>query len=57
MAAGILAPFALLGAVVGRPIGDRLGTDGFVLLAIGLLSAAGLYTVAGASIGLVTRLP
>jgi uncharacterized protein len=56
-AAGILAPFALLGGLVGRPIGDRLGSDGFALLAIALLTAAGLYTVAAASIGLVTRQP
>jgi hypothetical protein len=29
VAAGILAPIALLGGLVGRPIGDRIGTDGF----------------------------
>jgi len=57
IAAGMLVPFALLGGDAGRPIGDRLGTEGFALLAIGLLTAAGLYTVAGASIGLVTRQP
>jgi uncharacterized membrane protein YfcA len=45
VAAGILAPFALLGGLVGRPIGDRLGSDGFALLTIALLTAAGLYTV------------
>ena len=54
-AAGILAPFALLGGLVGRPIGDRLGSDGFALLAIALLTVAGLYTVTAAGVGLVTR--
>ena len=57
VAAGILAPFALLGGLVGRPIGDRLGSDGFALLAITLLTAAGLYTVAAAGVGLLTRQP
>ncbi len=57
VAAGILAPFALLGGFVGRPIGDRIGSDGFALLAIALLTAAGLYTVAAAGIGLATRQP
>jgi uncharacterized membrane protein YfcA len=56
-AAGILAPFALLGGLVGRPIGDRLGSDGFAILAIALLAAAGLYTVVAAGIGLVARQP
>ncbi len=55
LAAGILAPFALLGGLVGRPIGDRLGSDGFALLAIALLAIAGLHTVAAASVGLVIR--
>jgi len=57
VAAGILVPFALLGGLVGRPIGDRLGSDRFALLAITLLTAAGLYTVAAAGVGLLTRLP
>jgi uncharacterized membrane protein YfcA len=57
LAAGILAPFALLGGVVGRPIGDRLGSDGFALLAIALLTVAGFYTAAAAGVGLVTRQP
>lgn len=57
VAAGILAPFALLGGLVGRPIGDRLGSDGFTLLAIALLTAAGFYTVAAAGVGLLTRQP
>lgn len=55
LAAGILAPVALLGGLAGRPIGDRLGTRGFALLAIALLAVAGLYTVAAASLGLITR--
>jgi uncharacterized membrane protein YfcA len=57
VAAGILAPFALLGGVAGRPIGDRLGSDGFAILAIALLAVAGLYTAAAAGVGLVTRQP
>jgi uncharacterized membrane protein YfcA len=57
MAAGILAPFALLGGLAGRPIGDRLGSDGFAILAIALLAGAGLYTVAAAGVGLVNRQP
>jgi uncharacterized membrane protein YfcA len=57
VAAGILAPFALLGGLAGRPIGDRLGSDGFALLAIALLTAAGLYTVAAAGVSLLTRQP
>lgn len=57
VAAGILAPFALLGGLVGRPIGDRLGSDGFTLLAIALLTAAGFYTVAAAGVGLLIRQP
>ena len=42
---------------VARSIGDRLGSDGFALLAITLLTAAGLYTVAAAGVGLLTRQP
>ena len=57
MAAGILAPFALLGGLFGKPIGDRIGSDGFAFLAIALLTVAGLYTVAAAGIGLITRQP
>jgi uncharacterized protein len=57
VAAGVLAPFALLGGFAGRPIGDRLGTDGFAILAIALLTVAGFYTVAAAGIGLITRQP
>ncbi len=55
--AGILAPFALLGGLTGRPIGDRLGSDGFAVLAIALLAVAGFYTLAAAGVGLITREP
>jgi len=56
-AAGILAPFALIGGLAGRPIGDRLGTEGFARLAIALLTVAGLYTTAAAGVALVARRP
>jgi uncharacterized membrane protein YfcA len=52
IAAGTLVPFAFLGGLAGRPIGDRLGAKGFTLLAIALLAAAGLYAIAGAVVGL-----
>ncbi|MGH7031273.1 MAG: TSUP family transporter, partial [Stellaceae bacterium] len=48
LAAGILIPFAVLGGLVGRPLGDRLGAEAFAALAIGVLAAAGLYTLAAA---------
>ena len=57
VAAGILAPFALLGGFAGKPIGDRIGGDGFAILAIALLTVAGLYTAVAACIGLVTSQP
>jgi uncharacterized membrane protein YfcA len=47
--AGILIPFATLGAVAGRPLGDRLSVDAFSRLAILLLAAAGLYTLAASA--------
>jgi uncharacterized protein len=47
--AGFLMPFALTGGFVGRPLGDRLGADAFAVLAIGLLGAAGLSTLAAAA--------
>lgn len=49
LSAGILIPFAFLGGLAGRPLGDRLGADAFAILAILLLGAAGLYTVAAAA--------
>ena len=52
--AGVLIPFAALGAIAGRPLGDRLGVRGFAVLAIVLLATAGLYTLA-ASAGPATR--
>ena len=55
LAAGVLAPFALLGGVAGRPIGDRLGTDGFARVAIMLLTVAGIYTTAAATFALLAR--
>jgi uncharacterized membrane protein YfcA len=49
LAAGILIPFAFLGGLVGRPLGDRLGAEAFAVLAIALLAATGLYTLAAAA--------
>jgi len=49
LSAGILLPFAFLGGLAGRPLGDRLSTDAFAILAILLLVAAGLYTLAAAA--------
>jgi len=53
-AAGALIPFAFLGGVAGRPLGDRLDADTFAVLSILLLAAAGLYTLAAAA-GFTTR--
>jgi uncharacterized protein len=47
-AAAILLPFAFLGGLVGRRLGDRLGENVFALLAIGLLTTAGIYTFSAA---------
>jgi uncharacterized membrane protein YfcA len=55
LAAGILIPFAVIGGFAGRPLGNRLGAEGFAMLAIGLLAAAGLYTVAAAGISFAGR--
>jgi uncharacterized protein len=49
LSAGILIPFAFLGGLAGRPLGDRLGADAFAILAIFLLGGAGLYTLAVAA--------
>ena len=49
LSSGILIPFALLGGLVGRPLGDRLGAAAFAALASLLLGAAGLYTLAVAT--------
>jgi hypothetical protein len=48
LSARILIPFAFLGALAGRPLGDRVGADAFAISAILLLAAAGLYTLAAA---------
>jgi uncharacterized protein len=55
LTAGTLVPFAFLGGFAGRPIGDRLGTEGFILLAITLLAVTGLYTIVAAGIDLTIR--
>jgi uncharacterized membrane protein YfcA len=49
LAAGILIPFAFLGGLAGRPIGDRLGDEAFAMLAIILLAVAGAYTLGAAA--------
>ncbi len=49
LAAGTLIPFAFLGGLAGRPIGDRLGADAFAKLAIALLAVAGAYTLGAAA--------
>jgi len=50
LAAGILIPFAFLGGIAGRPIGDRLGAEAFAMVAIGLLAVAGAYTLGAAAV-------
>ena len=50
LAAGILIPFAFLGGLAGRPIGDRLGAEAFAKLAIALLAVAGAYTLGAAAV-------
>jgi uncharacterized protein len=54
IAAGILIPFAFLGGLAGRPIGDRLGAEAFATLAIALLAVAGAYTLAAAAVAIAT---
>jgi uncharacterized protein len=54
LAAAILIPFAFLGGLAGRPIGDRLGADAFALLAITLLAVAGAYTLGAAAVTLAS---
>jgi uncharacterized membrane protein YfcA len=49
LSAGALIPFAILGGLAGRPLGDRLSADAFAILAIFLLAAAGIYTLATAA--------
>jgi uncharacterized membrane protein YfcA len=52
LAAGILIPFAFVGGLAGRPIGDRLGAEAFAKLAIVLLAMAGAYTLGAAAVAL-----
>jgi uncharacterized protein len=54
LAAGILIPFAFLGGLAGRPIGDRLGAEAFVMLAVTLLAVAGAYTLGAAAVAFAT---
>jgi len=54
LAAGILIPFAFLGCLAGRPIGDRLGAEAFANLAIALLAMAGAYTLGAAAVAFAT---
>jgi len=54
LAAGILIPFAFLGCLAGRPIGDRLGAEAFAKLAIALLAMAGAYTLGAAAVAFAT---
>ena len=50
LAAGILIPFAFLGGLAGRRIGDRLGGKAFAMLAVVLLAVAGAYTLGAAAV-------
>jgi uncharacterized protein len=54
VSAGILIPFAFLGGLAGRPIGDRLGAEAFAGLAIALLAVAGAYTLGAATVALAS---
>jgi uncharacterized protein len=54
LAAGILIPFAFLGGLAGRPIGDRLGAEAFAMLAVTLLAVAGAYTLGAAAVAFAT---
>jgi uncharacterized protein len=54
LAAGILIPFAFLGGLAGRPIGDCLGAEAFAKLAIALLAMAGAYTLGAAAVAFAT---
>jgi hypothetical protein len=55
LAASILIPFAFLGGLAGRPIGDRLGADAFARLAIALLAVAGAYSLGAAALATLAR--
>ena len=55
LAGGILIPFASLGGLAGRQIGDRLSAEAFAILAIALLAVAGAYTLGAAALALAAR--
>jgi len=44
-AAALLLPVALLGGLIGRRLGDRLGGEAYAVLALLLLTAAGAYAL------------
>jgi len=48
LAAASLIPFAWAGGLIGRRVGDRLSVEAATALAIVVLTATGLYTVAAA---------
>ena len=48
LTAASLAPFAWVGGVIGRRLGDRLGIQAATVLALVVLTATGLYTVVAA---------
>jgi uncharacterized membrane protein YfcA len=48
LAAASLIPFAWAGGMIGRRVGDRLSVEAATALAIVVLTATGLYTVAAA---------
>jgi hypothetical protein len=48
LAAASLIPFAWIGGLIGRRVGDQLGVEGATVLALIVLMATGLYTVAAA---------
>jgi uncharacterized protein len=54
LAAGMLIPFAFLGGLAGRPVGDRLGAEAFAMLAIALLAVAAAYTFGAAAVAFAT---
>jgi uncharacterized membrane protein YfcA len=49
LVAASLIPFAWAGGLIGRRVGDRLGVDAATVLALIVLIATGLYTVAAAA--------
>jgi hypothetical protein len=48
VSAGFLIPFAFVGGLAGRPLGDRLHAGAFAVLATLLLGGAGFCTLAAA---------